>query len=211
MTFVTKWPKKPGRKKLWARLVKQSIKYLGNVSILSLYCHTSDLFWKLFVLWKTSYFRNGSSNSYTLVYASCSKVSLLNVFLFSGHSLSVYTLWHLGKPALSQDKAYRGNKGADKGVGGRQVPEGESTEFFVKPVCVCCDSVVSDYLQPLETVADQGPLSMGFASRYAGVSCHFLLQGIFPTQGSNPHLLCLLYCRQILYHWATREAHCQTR
>ena len=24
------------------------------------------------------------------------------------------------------------------------------------------------------------------------VGCHFLLQGIFPTQGSNPHLLCLL-------------------
>ena len=30
-----------------------------------------------------------------------------------------------------------------------------------------------------------------------GVVCHFLLQGIFPTQGSN---LGLLHCRQILYH-----------
>ena len=29
------------------------------------------------------------------------------------------------------------------------------------------------------------------------VGCHFLLQGIFPTQGSNPHCLCLLHCRQI--------------
>ena len=27
-----------------------------------------------------------------------------------------------------------------------------------------------------------------------------LLQGIFPTWGMNPHLLCLLHCRQILYH-----------
>ena len=27
----------------------------------------------------------------------------------------------------------------------------------------------------------------------------WLLQGIFPTQGSNPHLLCLLHCKQILY------------
>ena len=26
-----------------------------------------------------------------------------------------------------------------------------------------------------------------------GVGCHFLLQGIFPSQGSNPHLLCLLH------------------
>ena len=32
-----------------------------------------------------------------------------------------------------------------------------------------------------------------------GVSCHFLLQGIFPIQGSNPVLLCLLHCRWILH------------
>ena len=30
---------------------------------------------------------------------------------------------------------------------------------------------------------------------------YFLLQGIFPTQGSNPHLLHLLINRQILYNW----------
>ena len=36
-----------------------------------------------------------------------------------------------------------------------------------------------------------------------GVDCHFLLQGIFLTQGSNPGLR---HCRWILYHWATWEA-----
>ena len=35
------------------------------------------------------------------------------------------------------------------------------------------------------------PLSMGFSSKNTGVGCHILLQGIFPIQGSNPHLLCL--------------------
>ena len=30
---------------------------------------------------------------------------------------------------------------------------------------------------------------MGFLGKNIGVSCHFLLQGIFPTQGSNPRLL----------------------
>ena len=40
-----------------------------------------------------------------------------------------------------------------------------------------------------------------------GVGCLSLLQGIFPTQGSNLHLLQLLHCRQILYHWATSYAH----
>jgi len=32
-----------------------------------------------------------------------------------------------------------------------------------------------------------------------GVSCHAVFQGIFPAWGSNPHLLQLLHCRQILY------------
>ena len=31
------------------------------------------------------------------------------------------------------------------------------------------------------------------SSKNTGVGCHFLLQGIFPTQGSNPDLLYLLY------------------
>ena len=36
------------------------------------------------------------------------------------------------------------------------------------------------------------------------MGCHFFLQRILPTQELNP---CLLHCRRILYHWATREAH----
>ena len=38
-----------------------------------------------------------------------------------------------------------------------------------------------------------------FPGRNIGVGCHFLLQGIFPTQALNLHLLCLLFCRRILY------------
>ena len=41
-----------------------------------------------------------------------------------------------------------------------------------------------------------------FPGKNTRVGCHFLLQGIFPTQGSNPRFLSLLHCRQILYHWA---------
>ena len=33
------------------------------------------------------------------------------------------------------------------------------------------------------------------ATKNTGVGCYFLLQGIFLTQGSNPHLLCLLHCQ----------------
>ena len=42
-----------------------------------------------------------------------------------------------------------------------------------------------------------------FPGKNTGVYCHFLLQGIFLTQGSN---LGLLHCRQILYHLSHREA-----
>ena len=35
------------------------------------------------------------------------------------------------------------------------------------------------------------------SGKNSGVGCHSLVQGIFPTQGSNPGLL---HCRQILYH-----------
>ena len=33
----------------------------------------------------------------------------------------------------------------------------------------------------------------GFPGKNTGVGCHFLLQGIFLTQGSNPRLSCLLH------------------
>ena len=42
------------------------------------------------------------------------------------------------------------------------------------------------------TIALQAPLSVGFLAKNTGVGCHFLLQGIFPTQGPNK---CLLCCR----------------
>ena len=38
-----------------------------------------------------------------------------------------------------------------------------------------------------------------FSGKNTGLDCHFLLQGVFLTQGWNLHLLCLLDCRQILY------------
>ena len=47
----------------------------------------------------------------------------------------------------------------------------------------------------LHTVANQDPLSME-SSRQENLSFHALLQGIFPTQESNPGLP---LCRRILY------------
>ena len=42
-------------------------------------------------------------------------------------------------------------------------------------------------------------LSIAFPDKNSGAGCHFLLQVIFLTQGSNLYLFCLLHCRWILY------------
>ena len=47
-----------------------------------------------------------------------------------------------------------------------------------------------------QIVAHQPPLSMELPSKNIGVGCHFLLQSIFPTQGSNLRLLCLLHWQE---------------
>ena len=51
------------------------------------------------------------------------------------------------------------------------------------------------------TVAHQAPLSMEFLRQEYWNGCHFLLQGIPPTQGSNPHLLHWQVDSLPLSHW----------
>jgi len=49
--------------------------------------------------------------------------------------------------------------------------------------------VLYDSFAAVWTIASQAPLSMDFPGKNTRVDCHFLLQGIFPTQGLNLHLL----------------------
>ena len=57
----------------------------------------------------------------------------------------------------------------------------------------CCHSVMSDSLQP-HGLQPARLLSPGnFLGKNNAVGCHFLLQGIFPTQGLILHLLHLLH------------------
>ena len=62
-------------------------------------------------------------------------------------------------------------------------------------VCVSC-SVLSDSLRPQGLEPSRLLHPWDFPGKNIGVGCHFLLQGIFPTQGSNPGLL---HCRWILH------------
>jgi len=73
-------------------------------------------------------------------------------------------------------------------------------------VCVCVDTcfVLGLVAQSCPTLCDPMDYSLPGSSvhgdspsKNARVNCHALLQGIFPTQGSNPGLP---HCRWILYH-----------
>ena len=78
-------------------------------------------------------------------------------------------------------------------------------QYVLLPVlytCLC--SVVSDFLWPRGLGPTRLLCPWDFPVKNTGVSCHFLLQGIFPTQGSNLHLL---HCKQLLYHWAPGKPH----
>ena len=70
------------------------------------------------------------------------------------------------------------------------------------PVCNTCVHAQSCLiLCDLMNYSPSGPSGpWDSLSKNSEVGCHFLLQGIFPTQGLNPCLLYLLPCRWILYH-----------
>ena len=82
-------------------------------------------------------------------------------------------------------------------------PSLSTTHLILHCCCYLAAPVVSDSVRPHGLYPTRLLHLWDSPGKSAGVGCHSLLQGIFPTQGSKPGLL---HCRQILYHWATREA-----
>ena len=73
--------------------------------------------------------------------------------------------------------------------------------FFNMLLCLVTQSCPTlwdpmDCSPPGSSVHEDSP------GKNTGVSCHALLQGIFPTQVSNP---CLWHCRRILYRLSYQE------
>ena len=59
--------------------------------------------------------------------------------------------------------------------------------------CMLSHSVVSDSLRPHGLQPARLLCPWDSPGKITGVGCHLLLQGIFPTQGLNPHLLHFLH------------------
>ena len=82
-------------------------------------------------------------------------------------------------------------------------------DFLVLNTYACLCSVAQSCLilcDPMDGSPLGSPGHDDSPDKNTGVSCHFLLQGIFPTHGSNPGIP---HCRQILYCWAMREVKTQ--
>ena len=60
-------------------------------------------------------------------------------------------------------------------------------------VCVCTHSVMSDSLQPHGLQPAKFLCPRDFLGKNTGEGCHFLLLGIFPTQGLNSNVLSFLH------------------
>ena len=68
-----------------------------------------------------------------------------------------------------------------------------SNHYRMPHACMLSRFSCIQLFETLWTVACQAPLSMGFSRQEYWMGCHSLLQGIFPTQGSNLCILCLLH------------------
>ena len=83
--------------------------------------------------------------------------------------------------------------------------------------CVLSHSIVSASFPPFGLTLQTFRLQLtrlfcpwDFSGKNTGMDCHFLLQVIFPGQESNPHRLCLLHCKRILYllsHWGSPKTY----
>ena len=73
----------------------------------------------------------------------------------------------------------------------------KSEDWYSHPTVGVCRSVTSSCLWPRGLLRARLLCPGDSPGKNTGGGCHFLLQGIFLTQGSNPGLL---HCRGILYH-----------
>ena len=85
--------------------------------------------------------------------------------------------------------------------------QGEKRRVRCVRPCVLSHKVVSSHsLQPHGLKPTRLLCPWNSPGKNTGVGSHFLLQGIFPTQGLKPHLFCLLHCRQILDRLSHQES-----
>jgi len=118
------------------------------------------------------------------------------------------TLWKglCGGLGEQQGRGLSGECGALQAtLSDREMETATLGQSDTKHVCVSSGWVMSHSCNHMDCSPPGSSVHGIFPGKNTGVRCHFLLQRIFPTKGSNPHFPGLLYCRSIAYQWATRE------
>ena len=92
-------------------------------------------------------------------------------------------------------------------VGAHVFSHGSATGYMLLLLLLLSHSVVFNSVRPYGLQPARLLCPLDSPGKSTGVGCRALLQGVFPTQGSNRGLL---HCRQILYYWATRASPCPT-
>ena len=78
----------------------------------------------------------------------------------------------------------------------RKIPSArieEGNENYVENFAAIAELLRCVQLLRLHGLLPATPLSMEYSRQEYWSGCHFLLKGIFPTQGSNPSLLPLMH------------------
>ena len=86
---------------------------------------------------------------------------------------------------------YRASPGTPLAVG-RVFSSGITLKLESVHACSVAQSCPT-LCDPIDCSPPGSSFPRDFPGKNTGVGCHFLLQGIFPTQGSNPSFLCLLH------------------
>ena len=75
--------------------------------------------------------------------------------------------------------------------------------------CLCAKSLQLGpiFCNPMDCSPPVSAVHVDSPGKNIGVGCHSLLQGIFPTQGSNPYLMSLALAVRLLTTSANWEAH----
>ena len=77
--------------------------------------------------------------------------------------------------------------------GGESRNQSELWEVLLEGPCCMLNRFSHVWLSDPMDCSSPGSSVHGILQTDTGVGCHVLLQGIFPTQGSNLHLFCLLH------------------
>ena len=113
-----------------------------------------------------------------LLYLNCFELNFYFLYFLSCSQLYHMCYVMCGSGCTFKEVGRGGSKKFNSKVSNYQIPTKSYPFVSFSPLLL----LLFRLFATLQTVAHQASLCVGFPSKNMGVGCHFLLQGIFPTQ-----------------------------